>query len=59
METQDEEEITIEHLQIELMLEANGRALRDFALPEIDGLQTSIVRPTIITNNFEIKLSLI
>ena len=39
--------------------EANRRALRDFALPSAQGSQTSITRPTVNANNFEIKPSLI
>ena len=39
--------------------EANRRALRDFALPGTQGSQTSIARPTVNANNFEIKPSLI
>ncbi|XP_071933622.1 uncharacterized protein [Coffea arabica] len=39
--------------------ESNRRILRDFVLPGAQGSQTSIVRPTVNANNFEIKPSLI
>ncbi|XP_027156543.1 uncharacterized protein LOC113757463 [Coffea eugenioides] len=39
--------------------EPNRRILREFALPETQGSQTSIARPTVSANNFEIKPSLI
>ena len=37
----------------------NQRTLHDYATPNINGTQTSIVRPTVNANNFEIKPSLI
>ncbi|KAA3484357.1 Retrotransposon gag protein [Gossypium australe] len=37
----------------------NERTLRDHALPSLDMVQESITRPTIIVNNFEIKLTMI
>ncbi|XP_038973076.1 uncharacterized protein LOC120105078 [Phoenix dactylifera] len=37
----------------------NKRLLSDYAVPNINGAQSSIVRPTINANNFEIKLGLI
>ncbi|KAA3477860.1 oligopeptide transporter 4-like [Gossypium australe] len=37
----------------------NGRTLRDYALPSLDMVQKSIVRPTITANNFEIKSAMI
>ena len=59
-------EVLIEELFVELPLEermaeqeVNRRALRDFALPSAQGSQTSITRPTVNANNFEIKPSLI
>ncbi|XP_027181793.1 uncharacterized protein LOC113780176 [Coffea eugenioides] len=39
--------------------EPNRRTLRDFALPGTQGSQTSIARPMVNANNFEIKPSLI
>ncbi|XP_027169924.1 uncharacterized protein LOC113769792 [Coffea eugenioides] len=39
--------------------DSNRRILRDFTLPRTQGSQTSIVRPTVNANNFEIKPSLI
>ena len=35
--------------------EPNRRILRDFALPGTQGSQTSIARPIVNANNFEIK----
>ena len=65
---QEEEEIRqpIEGIAIQLPFEeemaeneANRRALWDFALPGTQGSQTSIARPAVNANNFEIKPSLI
>nr|XP_027109803.1 uncharacterized protein LOC113729769 [Coffea arabica] len=65
---QEEQEIwqPIEEILIELPFEEeiaenepNRRILRDFALPETQGSQTSIARPMVNANNFEIKPSLI
>ncbi|XP_071917054.1 uncharacterized protein [Coffea arabica] len=65
---QKEQEIwqPIEEILIELPFEEemaendpNRRILRDFALPGTQDSQTSIVRPTVNANNFEIKPSLI
>ncbi|PKA48167.1 hypothetical protein AXF42_Ash020512 [Apostasia shenzhenica] len=36
-----------------------GRALREYALPSINGANTSVVRPAVQANNFEIKPALI
>ena len=44
--------------QIEDMAE-NQMTLSDYAMPNIAGARTSIVRPTINANNFEIKHGLI
>ncbi|KAL8108557.1 hypothetical protein AgCh_024867 [Apium graveolens] len=38
---------------------AQTKALMDFSLPKINDIQSSIVRPTITTNNFEIKPGII
>ncbi|KAA3480829.1 RING-H2 finger protein ATL63 [Gossypium australe] len=37
----------------------NGRTLRDYVLPNLEMVQGSITRPTIIANNFEIKSAMI
>ena len=60
METLGEGELTIELPQIEpVAKDMHRRALLDIALLGGDGLQMSIVRPTVNANNFEIKTSLI
>lgn len=41
------------------MEESRPRALRDYALPDESGAQTSVARPTINANNFEISPALI
>ena len=35
------------------------RTLRDFVTPGVQGITTSIARPTVDANNFELKLTLI
>ena len=58
-----EGEIVIELPHLEEMAEEhsnrNQQVLRDFALPSMKGSQTSIARPAVNANNFEIKPSLI
>ena len=43
----------------EVAREANPRALRDYAMPTVNGASSSITRPPVQANNFEIKPALI
>lgn len=38
------------------VLNDDDRALEDFVVPLLDGLHTSILKPLITTNNFELKI---
>ena len=41
-------------------LEENlNKSLKDYAVPQVDAIQTSIIRPAIATNNFELKPAII
>ncbi|KAA3457178.1 RING-H2 finger protein ATL63 [Gossypium australe] len=42
-----------------LHMASNERTLRDYTLPSLDMVQESIMRSTITTNNFKIKLAMI
>ena len=41
------------------MVDQEQKALRDYTMPSVNGATSSIMRPTIQANNFEIKLAII
>ena len=48
-----------QHTMDETLKENLNKSLRDYAVPQVDVIQTSIVRPAIRANNFELKPAII